>query len=84
MRTFHVPLPEHLHEALRAGAGERRRPATQILRQALEDWLAARRRERVAAEIRAYTEAMAGTAVDLDADLEAAGVERLLAGETAP
>jgi len=83
MRTFHLPLPEHLHEALRSEATAEHRPATEILRQALEEWLALRRKGRVAAEIQAYAEAMAGTALDLDANLEAAGVDHLLAEEAA-
>ncbi len=83
MRTFHLPLPDHLHEALRAEALAEHRPATEILRQALEGWLALRRKKRLAADIQAYAEAMAGTALDLDANLEAAGVEHLLTDEAA-
>jgi len=78
MRTFHLPLPEPLHEALKAEAREALRPATELVREALEDWLAARRRERLAGEILAYAEAVAGTEQDLDAELEGAGVESLL------
>lgn len=81
MRTFHLPLPDHLHDALRAEAADERRPATEILREALEGWLAARRRERLDAEIEAYAREMAGTDHDLDPDLEAAAVEALLAGD---
>lgn len=81
MRTFHLPLPDHLHEALRAEATEAHRPATEILRQALEEWLVARRRERMAADIQAYAEAAAGTALDLDADLEDAAVTELIASK---
>ncbi len=84
MRTFHLPLPEHLHEELRSEATRGRRPATEILRQALEDWLVIRRRERLAGEIQAYAQAMAGTAFDLDAHLEAVGVELLLADGAVP
>ena len=65
MRTFHLPLPEPLHEALRAEARKALRPATEIAREALEDGLAARRRARLADEIRAYAEALAGTDQDL-------------------
>jgi predicted transcriptional regulator len=83
MRTFHLPLPEDLHDALRAEANEQRRPATEILRQALESWIAVRRRERLAAQIQTYAEAMAGTLLDLDPELEEAGVEHLLEGEAA-
>ena len=81
MRTIHLPLPEHLHEALRAEATVEHRPATQILRQALEDWLARRRKERLTAEIQAFAGAAAGTALDLDSNLEAAGIAHLLADQ---
>ena len=81
MRTFHLPLPDHLHEALRAEAADDRRPATEILREALEGWLATRRRHRVDEEVEAYARAMAGTPSDLDPDLEAAGIDCLLASD---
>lgn len=84
MRTFHLPLPDHLHEALRAEASAEHRPATEILRLALEGWLAARRRERLDAEIEAYARDLAGTPFDLDPDLEAAGIDCLLANDGAP
>lgn len=79
MRTFHLPLPESLYDDLRAEAELAVRPATEIVRQALERWLAERRRERLAAEIRAYAEAEGGTEQDLDPALEAAGLEALTA-----
>lgn len=81
MRTFHLPLPDHLHEALRAEAADEHRPATEIMREALEGWLATRRRERLDREIEAYAREMAGTPSDLDPDLEAAGIESLIASE---
>jgi hypothetical protein len=81
MRTFPLPLPEHLHDALRAETTAERRPPIEILRRALETWLAARRRQRLAADIQGYAEAVAGTELDLHADLEAAGAEAPLAGE---
>lgn len=83
MHTFHLPLPDHLHRALRAEAASADRPATELVRQALEQWLVARRRERLAEEIRAYAEDAAGSATDLDLDLEQAGIDTLLAEERA-
>lgn len=82
MRTFHVPLPDHMHAALRAEAHEQRRPATDLVRRAIESWLAQRRRERLAEEIRTYAEATAGTVWDLDPDLEAAAAAHLFAPES--
>lgn len=81
MRTFHLPLPEELHDALRAEAVADHRPATEIVRQALERWIAERRRQRLDQEIQSYAEAMAGTRFDLDEDLERAGIEVILANE---
>ena len=81
MRTFHLPMSDEMHEALRAEAAAARRPATEILRDALTTWLDLQRRRRLADDIEAYAEAQSGTALDLDRDLEAAGVEHLLAQE---
>lgn len=82
MRTFHLPLPDDLHEALRREATADHRPATELARDALAGWLRARQRERVAAEIRRFATAQAGSDLDLDANLERAGVDHLLAGES--
>ncbi|MCK6507543.1 hypothetical protein L6R53_29950 [Myxococcota bacterium] len=84
MRTFHLPLPDHLYDALRAESAGVRRPATELVREALETWLETRRRERLDAEIEAYARELAGTAMDLDPDLEAAAVDCLLAAEPSP
>lgn len=84
MRTFHLPLPDDLHEALRAEACNESKPATVIVREALETLLEARRRDRLADEIRAYAESVAGTDLDLDGELETAAVESLLSGEPSP
>lgn len=83
MRTLHLPLPDHLHEALLAEAAHERRPAAELLREALEAWLVPRRRERLGREIEAYAREAAGTPSDLDPELEAAGIESLIAGERA-
>jgi predicted transcriptional regulator len=78
MRTFHLPLPPELHDALKAEASASQRPATELVRQALESWLLARRKQRLAAELQAYAEAMAGTELDLDPELEQAGIAVIL------
>lgn len=80
MRTFHLPLPDDLHDALRREATADRRPATELARDALVGWLQARHRERVADEIRRFALAQAGSALDLDPDLEQAGIDHLRAG----
>ena len=81
MRTFHLPLPDDLHEALRREATADHRPATEIARDALAGWLQARQRERVAREIHRFALDHAGTDLDIDPELEQAGVEHLLAGD---
>jgi hypothetical protein len=43
-----------------------------------------RRRERLAASIQSYADAMVGAGLAVDAELAQAGVEHLLAGEAAP
>ena len=83
MRTFHLPLPEELHEALRQEATAERRPATEVVRDALVRWIHERRHLRVADEIERFAIAEAGSGLDLDPDLEDVGIEHLLAGESA-
>lgn len=80
MRTFHLPLPDDLHEALRREATADHRPATEVARDALTGWLQARHRKRVADEIRRFALAEAGSDLDIDAELERAGVDHLLDG----
>jgi len=77
IRSFHLPLPAELYEELRAEARRRGRPATVIAREAIEGSLRALRRQELAEEIAEYARACAGTAADLDADLEAVGIESL-------
>jgi hypothetical protein len=74
VRNFHVPLPEALYLRLHEAAKERRLSATQVARAAIEAWLKAKERMRVAEEIQAYAIAAAGTPEDLDPDLEAAAL----------
>ena len=57
------------------------RPATEVARDALAGWLQARQRERVAKEIHRFALDFAGTELDIDPDLEQAGVDHLLAGD---
>jgi predicted transcriptional regulator len=76
-RNFHLPLPEDLHEALARAAHERGRPATEIARAAIREWLEARRREAVSDQLATYARAAAGSAADLDEALERGAVEHL-------
>jgi len=79
MRTFHLPLPDDLHDALRREAELARRPATEVAKEALVAWLETKRRQRLAEDIQRFATAAAGTETDLDQNLEVAGVECLLA-----
>ncbi|MGD0089763.1 MAG: hypothetical protein ABSE73_07570 [Planctomycetota bacterium] len=78
MKNLHVPLPEPLHRELRAAAARERRPATDLARQAIDTWLAERRRKLVYEALRKYAQEMAGSSADLDPQLEAAGLANLL------
>lgn len=78
VRNLHVTLPEDLHVALREEAARSGRPATELAREALRDLLARRRREALSRQIAAYASHAAGTRHDMDPELEAAAVERLL------
>jgi predicted transcriptional regulator len=77
MKNLRVRLPEETHRLLRVTAERTKAPATALAREAIEAWL--RREERRVRHdaIAAYAETMAGTALDLDADLEGAGIEHL-------
>ncbi len=76
-RNLHVPLPETLHDRLRAVAQRSGRPATSLARGAIEAWIVERKRQAVQEAITTYATEMAGTSADLDADLERAATEHL-------
>ena len=78
-RNFHLPLPDELYQALRLEAQRRRRPATALVREVLEQCLKRLHEEALHAEIAAYAAKHAATSTDLDSELEAAGVETLRA-----
>ena len=80
MRSFRLPLPDDVHEALRREATADHRPATELARDTLTGCLQASQRERVAKEIRRFALDFAGTELDIDPELEQAGVEHLIAG----
>lgn len=63
--SFHLPLPPDLLRALHAEAAESRKPATEVARDALREWLDHRHQARIDQRIREYATAMAGTGDDL-------------------
>ena len=77
MKNFHVPLPDDTYEHLRAAAERSKVPATALAREAIDFWLQQQFRRARHEAIAAYAAEMAGTALDLDADLETAGSEHL-------
>ena len=76
-KNLHVPLPESLHAELTAKSRKTGRPATEIVRDAIDRWLAEERRAALRAAITDYAVANAGTSDDLDPDLERASIEQL-------
>jgi hypothetical protein len=50
-----------------------------LAREALADWLAQRKKQRLYEEIAAFAKAAAGTDLDLDEELEQAGIASLMA-----
>ena len=75
--NFHLPLPPELHDQLREEAEISGQPATTVAREALRTSLALRRKSRLHAEIAAFAAEHGGTALDLDKDLEQAGLQAL-------
>ena len=78
MKNFHLPLPEQTYLALRAEAERTGVPATTLAREAVDWWLRRQFRKARHDAIAAYATEMAGTRLDLDADLESAAIEHLL------
>jgi len=82
VRNFHLPLPEQTYDELRTEAERLRVPATSLARQALQEWLRAKKKLATRQAIAAYASEMAGTELDLDPRLEATALEFLLESET--
>ena len=80
MKNFHLPLPNPTYEELRQEAEREGRPATAVAREAIESWLALRRKLELHEEIAVYAAAARGTEADLDRPLERAAVRHLRKG----
>lgn len=78
MKNFHLPLPDQTYAGLRAEAERTGVPATTLARDAVDLWLRQQYRKARHEAITAYAAEMAGTHLDLDADLESAGIEHLV------
>ena len=78
MKNFHLPLPEQTYAQLRAEAEKTQVPATAVAREAIEQWLREQSRKSRHERIASYAAGVAGTRLDLDPALEAAGIELLV------
>lgn len=78
-KNLHVPLPDPMYKRLRREALRSRRPATSLVREAIVRWLDEQEKQLEFEAIADYARATAGTTFDLDEELEAAGIEELLA-----
>ena len=77
-KNFHLPLPDHVYTKLRAEAERTQVPATALAREAVDWWLRQQSRKVRREAIAAYATEMAGTPLDLDAELESAAIEHLV------
>jgi hypothetical protein len=78
MKNFHLPLPDQTYTRLRAEAERAQVPTTALAREAIDWWLRQQLRRERHQQIVAYAAEAAGTPLDLDPDLEAAGIEHLV------
>lgn len=78
MKNMHIPIPESVHAALMSHAKARGESATALARTAIEALVKELEREQRRARISAFAAEYAGTDWDLDAGLEAAGIEVIL------
>jgi hypothetical protein len=78
MKNFHLPLPDETYSNLRAEAERVQIPATRLAREAIDSWLRQQLRKSRHDAIVSYAAEMAGTNLDLDSDLESAGIEHLV------
>ena len=77
-KNLHVPMPSDLHDELRKMAAQLGKPATVLAREAIERYLGQLHKQAVDAAIQDWAREVMGTQLELDPQLEAAGVEFLL------
>lgn len=77
IKNFHVPLPEQFYQRLKNTAQRQKKPATQLVKEAVEYWLEEQDKLALHEEIAQYAAATAGTRDDLDEVLEKSGLELL-------
>jgi predicted transcriptional regulator len=74
-KNLHVPLPDDLNDELRTEAERSGQPAAEIARDAIRQFLRERRRQTLHEGIAACARTVAGTAADLDRELEDSALE---------
>jgi hypothetical protein len=84
VKNFHVPLPDDIYERLRTAAERAQMPATSLARDAIDFWLRQQLRRQRHEAIAAFAAEAAGTALDLDSTLEAAGIDHLIKMDKEP
>jgi predicted DNA-binding protein len=75
VHNFHVPLPSDVYSRLRSEAERQHKPATQLVKQAVEYWLEEQEKLALHEEIARFAAETAGTCDDLDEQMEAVAVE---------
>jgi hypothetical protein len=78
-RNLHLPLSEALHRDLLEESARSGRPATAIVREAVEAYLRERRRAAVHEQLGVYAARWAASPIDLDETLETVAAEHLRA-----
>jgi hypothetical protein len=77
VKNFHLPLPDETYASLQAEAERAQVPATALAREAINCWLKQQMRKTRHEQIAAWAAEFSGSELDLDRDLEAAGIEHL-------
>ncbi len=75
---IHVSIPDHLLEGINRIARERRTRRAQVVRQALDEFLARCEAERIQRQMDQYVEALADQSGEFIAETDAHTVRRLL------
>lgn len=73
-----MPLPDQTYLHLRAEAERAQVRATTLAREAIDTWLREQQRKTRQVQIAAFAEEVPGSTLDLDPDLEEAGIQHLL------
>ena len=76
-QNFHVPLPVKVYAQLRKLSRKQKKPATYLVRLAVEKLLEESQKQLVFESVQAYAQKHAGTDADLDPEMEAASAQHV-------